>query len=202
MNPPDASTDVESIALGGNDPQPQAERRSWLVVYGWRIAVLAVIQAYVVGSQLERIAGADRAPTAKVMSMPGMPDMVVPGAEPPSPWAHGLRNSTLALPLLLVVLLLIAVILRNTLGRGSRFTGGTFARILFAIGIALAALTFLLSDALSGVLFSEPLNGVRAFPHYLDLALVGLRYSFALGLLYAAFLGVPWTAARSHEQSR
>ena len=188
---PDSSTDVAPAA-----PESAAPR-SWLEVYGWRVAVLAVIQAYVVGSQLDRIAGSDRASAAQVLSMPGMPDMAMPGEHQPlSPWLHGLRNSTLAIPVLLAALLVVVVILRNTVGRSRRLAGGTFTRVLFAVGIAVAAMSFLLSDALAGVLFSEPLNGVRSLPHYLDLALVGSRYSFALGLLYAAFLGVPWSTAR------
>lgn len=199
------SNDIPTV-LGSEDPHSPpdraepigSERRSWFGVFRWRIVTQAVIQVSVAGTQVERMTGTDRTPISHTMtmpSMPGMPGTTVPVDEHPlSPWLRWLRSSTLSVPLMVVALLLIALILRWIVGQSAWPADGTLARVLFAIGTAVAAAVSLpLGDALAGVLFSEPLTGVGASTHYLDIALVGLRYSFALGLLLAAFFGVPWS---------
>lgn len=175
-------------------PVATHRRKAGRSIFTWRIAGLAVVQSYLIGSQLERTLGLDRAPAPQVMSMPGMPDMLMPGGPRAlSPGLHGLRNSTLAVPFAVVALLLIAVVLRAIVNWSGRPADGTTAKLLFAFGAGVASMSFLLSDALAGLVFSEPLSGVPPDQHYLHLAFLALRYSFALGLLYAAFFGVPWT---------
>ncbi|HET6985512.1 MAG TPA: hypothetical protein VFI00_02815 [Kribbella sp.] len=173
-----------------------------LVRLGWRVAALAVVLSFLVGWRLDRTVGADRSAAAHPMSMPGMdmPGMdmsAMPGMQddPGFSPVHWLRYSTLAVPFAIVALLAVSLLVRLAARR--RAADSTVTRLLFAVGVAVAALSAVASDAVSGVLFDEPLVDVAAGRHYLEVALVAVRYAFALGLVSAAFFGVPWAERRS-----
>ncbi|HET6989178.1 MAG TPA: hypothetical protein VFI00_21300 [Kribbella sp.] len=156
------------------------------------MAALAVVESYLVGWRLDRTVGTDRSAPAHPVSMPGMDMSAMPGLAGDQQFspAHWLRYSTLAVPFAAIALLAVSLIVRHVTSR--RTVDSTVPRLLFAVGVAVAALSVSASDALSGVLFDEPLVDVAPGRHYLEVVLVALRYSFALGLVYAAFFGVPW----------
>ncbi|MFI5735050.1 hypothetical protein ACIA49_33365 [Kribbella sp. NPDC051587] len=163
-----------------------------------RIALVAAVQAYVVGAFLTWTAGSDRAARQHVLDMPGMPGMsghAMPGMPMPdsherlSPVLRALRDSTLAVPFAIVILFVVTAALRQIVVRVRWPLDGMRVRILFAVGIGISATAFLFSDVVSGLMFSEPLAGVSAGSHFAALAIAGLRYSLAYGLLYVALFG-------------
>jgi hypothetical protein len=167
------------------------------VHFGWRVGALALVESALVGWRLERIVGIDRAGVVHPMTMPGMDMSAMPGMHHDLPFSplHWLRYVALTFPLAAVALFAVSLLVRRVLQRQP--ADSTPARLLFAVGVAVASLSVLAGDALSGLLFDEPLLGVTAGRHYLEVALIALRYAFALGLVYAAFFGVPWDQRRS-----
>ncbi|PZF83373.1 hypothetical protein, partial [Jiangella anatolica] len=165
----------------------------------WRVTGLALVQNYVVGWRLHRPAAAAE-PHASA-------DVIVAAAQAHGghggtghigtghvdPWVHFLRDSTLAAPVSVAVLLAVCLLTRAILRRTRVADESVQARLAFALGAAgAAALASVPSTAVHGWLFDEELAGVSVGSHYLDVALVTLRYTFAISLLFAAFLGVPW----------
>jgi hypothetical protein len=169
----------------------------------WRAVALGLVENYLVGWRLHSFAEPDHAHGASGGSMPGMdmPGMDMHGISEahsePSPWVHFLRDSTISAPVNVVVLLVAALIIRYALARIGSAAESMLSRVTFAAGAAVAAaLASVPSVAVHGRLFDEHLDGTAAGSHYLSVALITLRYTFALGLLYAAFFGVPWAAPR------
>jgi hypothetical protein len=164
----------------------------------WRAVALGLVENYLVGWRLHSFAEADHAHEASGGSMPGMDMHGISDAHTePSPWVHFLRDSTISAPVNVVVLLVAALIIRYALARIGSAAGSMLARVTFAAGTAVAAaLASVPSVAVHGWLFDEHLDGTAAGSHYLGVALITLRYTFALGLVYAAFFGVPWAAPR------
>lgn len=169
----------------------------------WRAVALGLVENYLIGWRLHSLAEPDHAHEASGGSMPGMdmPGLDVHGISDahsePSPWVHFLRDSTISAPVNVVVLLVAALIIRYALARIGSAAESMPARITFAAGTAVAAaLASVPSVAVHGWLFDEHLDGTTAGSHYLGVALITLRYTFALGLVYAAFFGVPWAAPR------
>ncbi|WP_328328689.1 hypothetical protein OHA70_04170 [Kribbella sp. NBC_00382] len=110
-----------------------------------------------------------------------------------SPLVHFLRDSTLALPVTIAVLLVAALavraVWRDDTGR---------ARIAFAAAAAVVAGAASVPEVLAhGWLFDEQVAGVSLASHLTGVALVTVRYTFALTLVAAVLFGVPWRASRS-----
>ncbi|MEV5965067.1 hypothetical protein AB0L70_25085 [Kribbella sp. NPDC051952] len=145
-----------------------------------KVAVLGLIQNYAVGWVLHYVYLPDHETTTHTGHH---------GAQGLSPFAHFLRDSTLALPVSIGVLLLVAVA-ASRLG----LRDGVPERIAFAVGAAVVAAVFSAPEVLAhGWLFDEQVTGDLT-SHLTGVALVTLRYTFALVLVAAVLFGVPWRA--------
>jgi hypothetical protein len=155
-----------------------------------KVAALGLIQNYLVGWVLHYVYLPDHETTHA-----GHHGAAATGSEL-SPFTHFLRDSTLALPVSIGVLLLVAVA-ASRLG----LRDGVPERIVFAVGAAVVAAVFSAPEVLAhGWLFGEQVAGDLT-SHLTGVALVTLRYTFALVLVAAVMFGVPWRA-RTHGETR
>lgn len=110
-----------------------------------------------------------------------------------SPLAHYLRDSSLAAPVAVVVLLVTTHLVRRLLASRSTTPDSLAARLIFAVAAALAAGLASVPEVLAhGWLFDEHVVGTSLASHVTGVALVTLRYTFALTLGWAMLFGVPW----------
>ena len=111
---------------------------------------------------------------------------------PGEQFVHFLRDSTLALPSTFVLLLLAAVAVRRILAGVGADTAR--ARLVFVVAASLAvALASVPSVYVHGWLFDERLPAsVPMAQHLAEVALLTLRYTFAIALGYVLLFGVPW----------
>ncbi|GAA1592791.1 hypothetical protein GCM10009789_53550 [Kribbella sancticallisti] len=115
-----------------------------------------------------------------------------------SPLLHFLRDSTLALPVTIAILLIVTLAVRAIAVRVGADAGTARVRIAFACAAAIAAAMASVPEVLAhGRLFDEQIAGVSMASHLTGVALVTLRYTFALTLIAAVLFGVPWRAPRS-----
>src|ERR1700754_4331630 len=113
-----------------------------------KVAVLGLIQNYAVGWVLHYVYLPDHAPAAHTGHHGAA------GAEV-SPFLHFLRDSTLALPVSIAVLMLVAVA-ASRLG----LRDGVPERLAFAVGAAIVAAVFSAPEVLAhGWLFDEQIAG-------------------------------------------
>jgi hypothetical protein len=156
-----------------------------------KVAVLGLIQNYAVGWVLHYVYLPDHAPAAHT----GHHGAAGPEISPEvSPFLHFLRDSTLALPVSIAVLMLVAVA-ASRLG----LRDGVPERLAFAVGAAIVAAVFSAPEVLAhGWLFDEQIAG-DLISHLTGVALVTLRYTFALVLVAAVVFGVPWRARTTGE---
>jgi hypothetical protein len=106
---------------------------------------------------------------------------------------HFLRDSTLALPVSIAVLMAVALAVR-------RLGDGVPARLGFAVGAAVVAAAVSVPEVLvHGGLFGEHVAGVSLTSHLTGVALVTLRYTFALILAAVVLFGVPWRTRTTHQ---
>ncbi|MGW6282770.1 hypothetical protein [Kribbella sp. NPDC055071] len=152
-----------------------------------KVAVLGLIQNYAVGWVLHYVYLPDHAPAAHAGHHGAAGHEV-------SPFLHFLRDSTLALPVSIAVLMLVAVA-ASRLG----LRDGVPERLAFAVGAAIVAAVFSAPEVLAhGWLFDEQITGDLT-SHLTGVALVTLRYTFALVLVAAVVFGVPWRARTTGE---
>jgi hypothetical protein len=187
--------------------------RAVSVLPGWGLALrvlpLAVIQNYAVGwalhylhePKINRAAEILAAPAVTMQGMSAMQGM--PGMHgghgrtmPATGWeqfVHFLRDSTLALPFGVAVLLLATICVRMLLRMRGIDADTVRARLAFAFAGGLAAgIAAIPSVMVHRWLFDEPLVGVSLGQHLVEVAVITLRYTFALALGYALVFGVPW----------
>ncbi|WP_405061750.1 hypothetical protein OG474_08880 [Kribbella sp. NBC_01505] len=139
-----------------------------------KVAVLGLIQNYLVGWVLHYVYPPvhQAAPTAHHGT--GTPEHAA------NPLLHFLRDSTIALPVSIAVLIVVAVLARE-LGLGE----GIWSRVGFAAGAAVVA---------------AAANVLTVHAHQpLFVALVTLRYTFALTLAAVVLFGVPWRITSAGE---
>lgn len=162
-----------------------------------RVLPLALIQNYAVGWALHylhepRISRATEILAAPTVAMHGGHGRTMPSTA----WeqfVHFLRDSTLALPFGIAVLLLATICVRLLLRRRRVAADTVRARLAFAFAGGLAAgIASVPSVMVHRWLFDEPLIGVTLGQHLVEVAVIMLRYTFALALGYALLFGVPW----------
>jgi hypothetical protein len=155
-----------------------------------RIIALALTQSFAIGWVLHFVYLPDDLPVGSgpVGHHGGRP---AAAEERLNPLLHYLRDSALATPFAVVVLaatvLLLRRIWRRETGAVLVFAGAT------AVAFAAAAVPEVLAHA---VLFDEHVEGVSLGSHVTGVALVTLRYTFALAIGWALLFGVPWRARR------
>ncbi|NEA37340.1 hypothetical protein [Streptomyces sp. SID13031] len=157
----------------------------------WRIVALGVVENYTTGWVLHYV----YLPDQQLAAGPVGEHAGHGGAETPhtlSPLLHFLRDSTLALPVTIVVLLIAALAVRALWPADT-----ARVRIGYAVAAAVAAGIASVPEVLAhGWLFDEQVAGSLA-SHLTGVALVTVRYTFALTLIAAVLFGVPWRAPRS-----
>jgi len=115
-----------------------------------------------------------------------------------SPALHFLRDSTLALPVTITVLLLVSLGVRALAVQAGSGPDTTRVKISFAMLTAVAMAVASGPEVLAhSWLFDEQLAGVSLTSQLTGVVLVTLRYAFALTLIAAVLFGVPWRAPRS-----
>lgn len=153
-----------------------------------RIIALALTQSFAIGWVLHFVYLPDDLPVGSgpVGHHGGHP---AAAEEPLNPLLHYLRDSALATPFAVVVLaatvLLLRRIWRRETGAVLVFAGAA------AVAFAAAAVPEVRAHA---VLFDEHVEGVSLGSHVTGVALVTLRYTFALAIGWALLFGVPWRA--------
>ena len=153
-----------------------------------KVVALGTVQNYVVGWVLHYVYLPRR---AEVHQHHG-------AAEELSPALHFLRDSTLALPVTIAVLLLVSFGVRALAVQAGSGPDTTRVKISFAMLTAVAMAVASVPEVLAhGWLFGEQIDGVSLTSQLTGVALVTLRYAFALTLIAAVLFGVPWRAPRS-----
>jgi hypothetical protein len=162
----------------------------------WRVVALGLVENYVTGWVLHYVYLPGRSESHHALGALGMHEghgAGVPESHELSPLVHFLRDSTLALPVTIAVLLIAALAVRAFWR-----TDTARARIAYAVAAALVAGVASVPEVLAhGWLFDEPVAGVSLASHLTGVALVTIRYTFALTLIAAVLFGVPWRASRS-----
>jgi hypothetical protein len=159
------------------------------------VAPLALVQTYGVGFALHYLHPVNSAPKALLLAAPlhdgGGHHRPMPSS-PGDQFVHFLRDSTLALPSTFVLLLLAALVIRRLLARVD--ADSVRARLVFVVAASLAvALASVPSVYVHGWLFDEALPAsVPMAQHLTEVALLTLRYTFAIALGYVLLFGVPW----------
>jgi len=117
-----------------------------------------------------------------------------------SPWLHFLRDTTLAAPVAVVVMLAATVVGYALVRRFGLPVESIRARVAFAVAAAIAAAAASVPEVLAhGWLFDEKVAGVSMGAHITGIALITLRYTFALTLVAALAFGAPWRRTTSGE---
>lgn len=154
-----------------------------------RVALLGLVLAYVIGWVLHNL---------QDHSVAGPVGHGAP-MEPVDPQADYLRDATLAAPFVIGVLVLATAATRRLVVRLAISDVSPRAGLLFATVAAVAtAVASVPGVAAHGWLFGADLNGMSAAAHFTGVALVALRYTFALALGYALIFGVPWATTTPH----
>ncbi|MEV6410007.1 hypothetical protein [Kribbella sp. NPDC051718] len=161
----------------------------------WRVVALGVVENYVTGWVLHYVYLPDQHVAAGAVGL-----HEGHGAREHhelSPLLHFLRDSTLALPVTIAVLLIAALAVRAFWRADT-----ARARIAYAVAAALVAGVASVPEVLAhGWLFDEQVAGVSLASHLTGVALVTIRYTFALTLIAAVLFGVPWRASRASPSS-
>lgn len=159
-----------------------------------QLIALGVVQSYLVGWVLHYQYLADGHEHA-----PGHAHGIA--TENLSPFWHFMRDSTLAVPAAIVVLLVAALLVRVVLSRLAIPADSVLARIGFALVAAVGAAVASVPEVLiHGWLFGEQPSGALG-PHLTGIALLTLRYTFALTLCWVLLFGVPWLATTPFRSS-
>lgn len=158
---------------------------------------LALVQTYGVGFALHYLHPAISTPKAIALAAV-LPAHDGRGGHRPMPmsagdrFVHFVRDSSLALPSTFILLLLAAFAARRVLAGVD--ADSVKARLVFVVAASLAvAAASLPSVYVHGWLFDEQLPAsVPMGQHLAQVALITLRYTFALALGYVLLFGVPW----------
>lgn len=165
-----------------------------------RVVALGVVENYVTGWVLHYVYLPGRSESHHALGALGMHEghgghaAGLPSeSHELSPLAHFLRDSSLALPVTIAVLLIAAFAVRAVWRDDT-----ARARIAYAVAAAVVAGVASVPEVLAhGWLFDEQIAGVSMASHLTGVALVTVRYTFALTLIAAVLFGVPWRASRS-----
>lgn len=133
---------------------------------------LGLILSYAVGWILHYL----HPPDIAVEHTPHHGGGTAPSAHTLSPLAHYLRDSTLAAPVVIGLVLITTVVVERILARRGMAADSGAAKLIFSGAVALAAA--------AAVSFSTNLPGVTLA--------ATLRYTFALTLGLTLLFGVPW----------
>lgn len=163
------------------------------------IAVLPVclLQNYVVGWVLHYLHQPKAARAVELLALPAHDDGGHHRPMPVGGWdqfVHYLRDSTLALPFVFVVLLIVTLGTWRLLSRRGVGADTVTSRLVFAVAAAVAvAAASLPSVWVHGWLFDEKLPATISLgQHLVEVAAITLRYTFALALGYVLLFSVPW----------
>lgn len=171
-----------------------------------RTGLLGTAQAAVVVYVLHQRHG--HAPAARPIGHHALrADLLAPGAAELDPTVHYLRDAALAVPGF-VIAALVTTLLANRLCRVLSDEGGA-ARLVFAVAAGLSGAVATVAGAtVHGLLFADGVGGLSAVSLGAD-AVVALRFSFALAVVFALLAGVPWSghardaaAERAHVRSQ
>lgn len=122
-----------------------------------------------------------------------------------TPVVHWLRDSALAAPGAIVLLIAATLVSRRIMARGSAGqAGASMAGYLVwaAFGAAAYALASVPAAMVHARLFSAHHEEGSYLLHSAEEAVLTLRYSFALLLGIAALAGLPWTPRTSNREDR
>ena len=118
------------------------------------------------------------------------------------PVAHWLRDSVMYTPVGVALLLLATVLARRLVRRWGGGDEGFRAAMVWALlGAGAYALASVPATVVHGALFSAGHAGTPGFFPAAEEGIVTLRYSFALLLVFAMVLGVPWSPRRRVRRS-
>jgi hypothetical protein len=163
------------------------------------VAVLPVclLQNYVVGWALHYFHQPKAARALTVLALPAHDDGPRHRPMPMSGWdqfVHYVRDSTLALPFVFVVLLVATLCAWRLLRRRGVGADTVASRLVFAVVAAVAvAAASVPSVWVHGRLFDEKLPAsITMGQHLVEVAAITMRYTFALALGYVLLFGVPW----------
>ncbi len=162
-----------------------------------RVAVLGLVQTFAIGWVLQRLhdhGDADLHVAAGHSGHAGHAGHTATTShERLNPIVHWLRDASLAAPFVIGVLLLATLAARAVLRRRDVAGDTGRARLAFAVIASLvAAAASAPGVVVHGWLFDADQTHASTAAHLLAVALVTLRFTFAIALAFALAFGLPW----------